>query len=203
MQPLILFGIQFVSNIVGKFILPLMLTGVALGIVSNISSKIQINKLSTIFKKSTIWIMGIVFTILLSAISIEGSLTSSVDGTTSKITKSAVSTFVPVVGKILGDSVDTVLGASNILKNAVGILGIIAILGICIVPIIKLCVLTVIFFLMSSLVEPIADEKITKLLSTIGDGYKILLGIMFAISFLFIMGVTLMIKLSNSTLMYG
>ena len=51
-------------------------------------------------------------------------------GITAKTTKAAVSNFIPVVGKILGDAVDTVIGCSNILKNAVGIVGVIIILSI-------------------------------------------------------------------------
>lgn len=53
-------------------------------------------------------------------LSLEGTLTSSVDGMTAKTTKAVVTSAVPVVGKILGETVDAVLGCSNILKNAVG-----------------------------------------------------------------------------------
>ena len=53
-------------------------------------------------------------------LSLEGTLTSSVDGITAKTTKAVVTSAVPVVGKILGETVDAVLGCSNILKNAVG-----------------------------------------------------------------------------------
>ncbi len=70
--------------------------------------------------------------------SVEGSLSSTVDGITAKTTKAAVSNFIPVVGKILGDAVDTVMGCSNILKNAVGIVGVVVVIAICVGPIIKL-----------------------------------------------------------------
>ena len=53
-------------------------------------------------------------------LSIEGTLTSSVDGITAKTTKAVVTSAIPVVGKILGETVDAVLGSANILKNAVG-----------------------------------------------------------------------------------
>ncbi len=53
-------------------------------------------------------------------LSLEGTLTSSVDGITLKTTKAVVTSSIPVVGKLLGETVDAVLGCSNILKNAVG-----------------------------------------------------------------------------------
>lgn len=41
-------------------------------------------------------------------------------GITAKTTKAVVTSAIPVVGKLLGETVDAVLGSANILKNAVG-----------------------------------------------------------------------------------
>ena len=67
-------------------------------------------------------------------------------------------------GKILGDSVDSVLGCGLVLKNALGVVGVIIIIGICITPIIRLSILTIMYNLSSAIIEPLADEKIVKLL---------------------------------------
>lgn len=113
-----------------------------------------------------------------------------------------VSTAIPVVGKILGDAVDTVLGCGIVLKNAIGFVGIIIILGICVVPIIKLTVLSITYKLLAALASPIADEKISKLLDQIGDVFKIFLAILSSISFMIIIGTSLVLKISNSGMMY-
>ena len=134
--------------------------------------------------------------------SIEGTLTSSVDGLTAKTAKAAVSSFIPVVGKILGDAVDTVIGCSAVLKNAVGLVGIIIIIGICILPIIRLAILTISYYLAAAICEVIADEKIVKLLDQMAGSFKILLAILFAASTMLLIGITLVIKISNSGLMY-
>lgn len=163
-QPVLLFLINFIGNMITNVLLPLILVGTALGIISKISDRIQISKLSKYFQSTTIWILGIALTLFVGILSLEGSLTSSVDGITAKTAKAAVSNFIPVVGKILGDAVDTVIGCSNILKNAVGIVGVIVVIGICIVPIIKLAILMATYYLASAICEPIADEKIISLL---------------------------------------
>ena len=201
-QPVILFLISFIGNGILTVILPLLLVSTVLGIVSNISDKIQINKLSKYFKSSIVWILGIALTIFVGALSIEGTLTSSVDGLTAKTAKAAVSNFIPVVGKILGDAVDTVIGCSAVLKNAVGLVGIIIIIGICILPIIRLSILTISYYLATAICEVIADEKIVKLLEQMAGSFKILLAILFATSTMLLIGVTLVIKISNSGLMY-
>lgn len=201
-QPVLLFLITFIGNIITTFLLPLILIGTALSIVSKVSDKVQIDKLAKYFKTSVVWVLGIVLTIFVGVLSLEGSLTSSVDGITAKTAKAAVSNFIPVVGKILGDAVDTVIGCSNILKNAVGIVGVIVVIGICILPIIKLAILTITYYIAGALCQPIADDKIVSLLSGMGDTFKVLLAMLISVSVMLMIGITLVIKISNSGLMY-
>lgn len=203
LQPMILFIITFIGNFINTILIPITLISVALAVISNISDKIKIDKLSNFLNKSVIWILGIVLTIFVGVSSLEGSITNGVDALTVKTTKAAVSNFIPFVGKILGDAVDTVLSCSNILKNAVGIVGIITILGLCITPIIKLATLMGIYYLGAALCQTIADEKIVKLLNQIGGTFRLLFAIMCGISAMLIVGVTLVIKISNSGLMLG
>ena len=202
-QPIILFLITIIGNLIVNVIIPIVLVSTALGIISQISDKVQINKLSKFFKSSAVWVLGVVLTLFVGVTSLEGTLSSSIDGITAKTTKTAVSSFIPVVGKILGDAVDTVMGCSVILKNALGIVGVIIIIGICIIPIIKLVTLMTVYYLGAALCEPIADGKIIKLLTHMGDTFKLLLAILSSVSVMLIIGITLVIKISNSGVMYN
>lgn len=202
-QPVILWLIVLLGNGITMYILPILLISTVLGIVSNLSDKIQIGKLSKMLKSSIVWIMGFVLTLFVSFLSLEGTLTSGVDGLTLKGLKSASSTFIPVVGKVLSDSVDTVLGATAVIKNAVGIVGIIVVLGICVVPIIKLIVLNILYNLSAAIAEPLADKKIINVMEQIADTFKVLLAIMFSISALLIVGIAIILKISNTGLMMG
>ncbi len=202
LEPIILFMINFIGNLIETIFIPLTLIIAVICIVSKISDKVQIEKLAKFMKSSMVWVLGIILTIFVGVLSIEGTLSSSVDGITAKTAKAVVSSAVPIVGKILGDAVDTVLGCGIVLKNAVGFVGVIVIIGICIMPIIKLGILTICYKLASSVCEPISDGKIVSLLEQIGDIFKILLAILSAISFMVIIGTTLVIKISNSGMMY-
>lgn len=201
-QPIILFIINLISNIFQSIIIPIILVGTALAIVSKISDRIQIDKLSKFLKSSSVWAIGILLTIFVGVLSIEGTLGSSVDGITAKTAKAAVSSFIPVVGKVLGDAVDTVIGCSAILKNAIGIVGVIVVIAICITPILKLAIITIIYHLTAALCEPIADSKIVSLITQMADTFKILLAILCSISVMLIIGITLVINISNTGLMY-
>lgn len=138
LQPVIMFSVNFIGNMIHSVILPVVLVASSLSIVSKISDKVQIDRLSKMFKSGITWFLGISLTIFVAVVSLEGSLSSSVDGISAKTTKAVVSSAIPIVGKILGDAVDSVLGCGIILKNAVGIVGVVVILGICIGPILKL-----------------------------------------------------------------
>ena len=201
-KPILLFLINFIGNFIIDFILPLVIIGTALSIVSKISNKVRIDKFAKFLKSSGIWILGTIMTLFVTVLSLEGSITGAVDGVTAKTTKAAVSTVIPVVGKILGDAADAVLGCAGILKNAVGFVGVIVICGICLSPIIKLTLLSFTYYIASCVCQPIADEKILGLLDNISDTFKILLAIIFCISVMLIVGLTIVIKVSNGTLLY-
>lgn len=202
LQPIILFLITFIGNFIIGIIIPFVLISTSLGVVSKISDRVQVDKLSKFFKTSVVWVLGVVLTLFVGIVSVEGTLSSTVDGVTAKTAKAAVSSFIPVVGKILGDAVDTVIGCSSILKNATGIVGIIILIGIAIMPVIKLTILMAIYYLGAALCQPIADSKIISLLDQMGDTFKTLLAIMCSISVMFIIGTTLVINISNSGMMY-
>lgn len=202
LEPIILFMINFIGNLVQDILIPIILIITSISIISKISDKVQIEKIPKFLKSSTIWFLGLVLTIFVGVVSLEGTLSSSVDGITAKTAKTLVSSAVPVVGKILGDVVDSVLGCGLILKNAVGFVGVIIIVGICILPILKLSVLTFSYKLVASISEVIADSKIVKLLDEISDIFKILLAILVSISFMVIIGTTLLVKMSNTGMMF-
>ena len=197
LEPIILIIIEFISNIILTLILPGVSIITALMVVSKLSDKVQIGKLTKFLKSSIVWFLGIILTVFVGVVSLEGTLASSVDGITAKTAKAAVSSMIPVVGKILGDSVDSVLGCGLVLKNALGVVGVIIIIGICATPIIKLSVLTIMYSLSSAIIEPLADEKIVKLLEDFSGIFKLLLGILCAVAVLLIIGTTLVIKISN------
>lgn len=202
LEPILLFLIEFIGNIIVTLILPIVSLITALVIISKLSDKVQISKLAGFMKSSIIWFLGIILTVFVGVLSLEGTLTSSIDGITAKTAKAAVSSLIPVVGKILGDTVDSVLGCGLILKNAVGIVGVIVIIGICILPVIKLATLSIMYSIASAVIEPLADSRIVKLLNEMSGIFKLLLAILCSVSVLLIIGTTLVIKISNSGMMY-
>ena len=202
LEPILLFTINFIGNLIQDVLMPIVLLFASLSIISKISDKVQINKLSKMLKSGVTWVLGIILTIFVGIVSLEGTLSSTVDGITAKTTKAIVSSAIPVVGKVLGDTVDSVLGCGIVIKNALGVVGVLVVVGICIIPVLKLGVLTICYKLTAGISETIADKKIVELLDQMGDVFKLLLGMISALSVMLIIGITLVIKISNSGMMY-
>ena len=202
LEPIVLFISNFIGNIIVDALIPIVLIIVVFSIISKISDRVQVEKISKFLKSGVVWFLGIVLTIFVGVVSLEGTLSSSVDGITAKTAKAVVSSVIPVVGKVLGDVVDSVLGCGVVLKNAVGVVGVIVIIGICILPVLKIATLSIMYSLASAVVQPVADDKIVKLLDEMSGVFKLLLAILCSLSVILIIGVTLVIKISNSGMMY-
>lgn len=201
-EPILILIITFIGNFINNVLIPVVLVSTALGIISKISEQAQVDKLSKFLKKGSLWVLTTVLTLFISLATLEGGITSGLDGITLKAGKSVVSNAIPVVGKILGDAIDTVLGYSNIIKNAVGVVGIVVIVCICLRPILNLTALTITYYLGAALCEPIADKKIVELIEQIAGTFKVLLAIIFTITVMLIIGIAIVMKISNSGLMY-
>ena len=96
-EPILLFMIEFITNMIKTLVIPIISIITVLIIISKITDKVQICKLGNFLKSSVVWVLGIILTIFVGVVSLEGSLTSSVDGVTAKTAKAAVSSLIPIV----------------------------------------------------------------------------------------------------------
>ena len=96
-EPILLFMIEFITNMIKTLVIPIISIITVLIIISKITDKVQISKLGNFLKSSGVWALGIILTIFVGVVSLEGSLTSSVDGVTAKTAKAAVSSLIPIV----------------------------------------------------------------------------------------------------------
>lgn len=200
-KPVILGAVSIISTLMKDIILPLIFYSTVVGIICKISSRIQINKISSLIRQISTAIIGISLTIFIGVISIQGTMTAKVDGVTIRTAKFAVDKFVPIVGKFLSDVMETVVGCSMVLKNAVGAIGMISLFFICIIPIIKILSLIFIYKVAGALVEPITNNKIVDCLNEISKSLIMLLATVTSVGVMFFIAVTIIIGAGNATVM--
>lgn len=200
-QPIILGSISAVSTLMKDLVLPLILISSVIGIVSNISEKLQISKLSEFIRRGVIYIIGISITLFMGTMTIKGAIGSKIDGLTIRTAKFAVNKFIPIVGNFLSDTMETVVGCSMVIKNAVGIFGLLALFLITIVPVIKITALILVYKFTIVVVEPIANKRIVNCLSDISKSLTLVLATVAIVGIMFFIVISIIIGTGNATVM--
>lgn len=200
-SPLMLLLVSVVSLIVKNLVLPFLLISAALTCVNDLTEKYQLNHLTNIFRQSGMIVLGFVMMIFIGVITIQGVAGSIADGVALRTAKFATATFIPVVGKVFADTVELVMGASLLLKNSIGIFGVIAIGTICLLPMIKILSLAFIMKMTGALIEPIGDYKLAKCLTSMGDHLLLVVGALLTVILMFFLTITMIVGAGSVALM--
>lgn len=200
-KPLIFASIGFTSTIIKNVVIPLTILSAILAVVTNISDKINVSKLATFIKQLCLSIFGLMLTIFFGVMSVQGIMASSSDGVVMRTARYASDRFVPIVGGFLSEALDTVMGCSLLIKNAVGLVGLVILLMIILTPIIKVLSLIIVYKIATAVIEPISESKIVDCLNGISSSLVLLLATIISASLLFIMAVTIIVGAGNITAM--
>jgi stage III sporulation protein AE len=201
LQPILVMVVQVSATIIKNVLIPLIVLSTIISIVDNVSDKIQITRFSAFLKHITQWSLGIILTVFVAIVSLQGSLGAVVDGVTSKTAKFAINTFIPVAGKYLADAADTVIGCTLLIKNAVGVAILIGIIGICLIPIVEMLAVILIYRVTCVLLEPLAEDRIIKCVGEVASSMTYILGTVASVAFMFLITVTVLILASNISVM--
>lgn len=126
------------------------------------------------------WVVTAILTVLLIGfvgyLTVSGVIAGTADAVAVKTAKFAVSSMVPVVGGILSDAAETVLAGAGILKNAVGVFGMLAVLSMCLVPFLQLGVHYLAYKVAAALSATVAEGRVSGLIDGIGSAFGLILG---------------------------
>ncbi|GIO28558.1 stage III sporulation protein AE [Ornithinibacillus bavariensis] len=200
-HPIIVFLINFSGVLVSNFIMPLLFISALLIIVSSLSENHKVTHLAELFRSVSIGVLGIFLTIFLGVLSVQGAASAIQDGVAMKTAKFVTGNFIPVVGRTFTDAADTVLSASLLLKNAVGIVGLAIIIFIVLFPAIKIFVIALIYKFAAAILQPIADGPIITSLNTISKYIVLILACLLAVSLMFFLAIVIIVTASNITLL--
>lgn len=200
-QPILIMIVEVAATVFKNIFIPMIFLSTILSIVNNVSDKIHVSKLADFLKQITKWALGLILTVFVGIVSIQGSMGAVVDGVTSKTAKFAIGAFIPVVGGYLADAAETVIGCTLLIKNAAGVAVMLGIIGICLVPLLKIFALIALYRITCVLIEPIAEKRITGCINDIAGSLTYILGIAASVAFMFLISVTAIITASNLSAM--
>lgn len=124
-------------------------------------------------------VVRLVLVLLVSAFTIYLSLTSlvasSADVMATKAAKTAISTFVPVVGGIISDAAGSVVAGAGIVRASVGVFGLVAVLAVCLLPFLRLGARYLLFKLSGTLALSCTSDRLSRLIEGAADVYGLIL----------------------------
>ncbi len=201
LQPFLLVFLSFMSTFSQDIIFPLIFLTAVLAIANNISDHFKISRLTDFFKQLTKVGIGLVLTLFIGVITVEGAAGAVVDGVTLRTAKYMTGAFVPVAGSMFADALDAVIGGSLLLKNAIGLTGVLVLGAIVLFPVIKILTLAIIYRLASALLQPLGDSLLANTLEEMSGCLFLTFAAVASVAIMFFMTITIIVGTANFTVM--
>lgn len=199
-HPLIIFLVNISGWLVSVFIMPLLFMSALLGIVSTLS-EYKLTKLSDLLRNIALFTLAAFFAVFLGVMSVQGAAAAISDGLMVKSAKFFTANFLPVVGRMFTEAADTVIGASVILKNTVGIAGLLILLCITAFPLLKVLSLAFIYNVAAAVLQPLGKGPVTDSLVIMAKSMFYLFSALAIVSLMFFLALTIIITSGNISLM--
>lgn len=200
-HPLIIFMINISGMMISYVVFPLLFLSAMLSIVSLFSERYKVTQLATLLRNIAMGVLGSFLTIFLAVISIQGATSAVTDGVTLRTAKYITGNFIPIVGRMFSDAADTVLNASLLVKNAVGLAGVLILITLCAFPALKILVLALIYNISSAVLQPLGNSPIISALGTIGKSLLFVFAALATVGLMFFLAITIIIAAGNISMM--
>lgn len=121
------------------------------------------------------WLLTGSLVLFTGYLTLSGAVSTSADALTVQVTRSAVGAM-PVVGRILSDAAGSVLAGAGVVKNAIGVFGLLGVLAACLGPFVRLGVQYLLYKLTAFLAGMTAAPELAKLIDALGSVFGLMLG---------------------------
>lgn len=187
-----------VTSVVTSVVLPLFIAATTVGIIGHLSKNVKLSKLTSFFKSCADFILGGIFGIFATFLSVQGLTGAIADTVSVKTAKFALQSYVPLLGGYLSDGFDLVLAGLVLIKNSAGLVVTLLILSAIIVPVVEIAVFSLGLKLVGGLIEPFSDERFSAMLGGVSKNLGVLIAIVLGVGFMFILTVMLVVATCNA-----
>lgn len=196
-HPLLFTVVNLVATLTHSLILPLVIVSAILGILGTFSKEFPLKKLSGLVRQWTMTILGLLFILFFGVLAVRGAIAPVSDGIALKTAKFLTGTFVPVIGARMAEAVEVVVGSSLLIKNAIGVFGMLVVFGVAAFPALKVFSVLLIYRLATALIEPLVDERLVDAMGSMANSLSLLLACLLTVGLMFFISLTVLVGLGN------
>ena len=175
LEPVIVFISTGVTTIIATLTKIVVILYFVLTVVGELTDTIKLDRLKSLVSSVFKWGIGLIFTVFMGYMSLNGIVSSGRDGLSVKTAKYALKSYIPLVGGYLSDSYDLFRVGGVLIKNSVGIVGVAILFGMVIKKVLSLGVFKLGLSLASGLTEPLNTTKVTRFLSSLSSLFNFLI----------------------------
>lgn len=196
-NPLVAILTTCVSVVFDKILYPIFIVMLIFNILGNITKNIRLDKFQSFLGSVFKWMVGMVFTLFAGFLSIQGISAGKFDGISIKATKFAVKSYIPIIGSYISDGMDFIILGSILVKNTVGLIGIVILFLSIISPIITIVVVKLALSLVSAVLELSGNYRMSNFLSSCSKILIYPIVIIIGVAFMYIMTISLIMYTAN------
>lgn len=196
-QPLLSIIATSIISIFSGVVITLITTILILTILNNLVKDVKLNKLIDFCSSLVKWIIGATFTIFLGYTTVLGVIAGGKDNISIKTAKYAINNLVPIVGGYLSSSFEIFRAGSVLLKNSLGVVGLIIVMIIALVPAIKMILHNLLLKFSSGLIEITGENSIANLLSDLTKVFNFLLASLMTVFLMVFVIILLVVMTAN------
>ena len=163
------------SSAVSEILIPMLYIFLCLCVICKVFSQPLIVQMQKFLKWLMTWSLKIILYVFTGYISITGVIGGTTDATMLKATKLTISGVVPVVGNVISDASEAVLVSAGIMKNAVGIYGLLVIIAIWIGPFLQTGIRYLLLKMTSGISEMFAVKPMAELIKEFSSAMGLVL----------------------------
>lgn len=176
---LTLLSVHILQLLFIKMVLPLIQIYVVFLFFNQLTQEDLFSQASEFLKTLLEWILKTTTAILVGLQTIQCLVAPAVD-TLKNSTAHRIVKALPGVGGLMDSAAETIAGSALVIKNAVGVAGMIAVLLICLLPFLKLGLSVLLFRLLCAMLQPISEKRMVDCIRSFSDGVMLLMKTMLA-----------------------
>ncbi|MEG0126886.1 MAG: stage III sporulation protein AE, partial [Clostridia bacterium] len=200
-QPAVMAAAGTMTTLVQHVTMPFAISVATLTMVGGMSESLRVSKLCRLFRQVANWTLGLGLTVFIGVMTVQGMGAAAVDGVSIRTAKYAMDNFIPIVGGMFADTVDTLVGCSLLIQNAVGVLGLLLLLGKLMMPLLRTVATLFLYRATAALLEPMSDNPLCRCIGDYADVFSLLLIIQMSVGAMFILLVAQLLTVGNLTVM--
>ena len=194
-QATLLGASQLLAWLMQSVVLPVLTVSLAFGCAGSVAEEFCLDRFSQTLHKGVLWGLGLFSTVFSFLLSLQQMAASAGDSLGGRVMRFSLSSFVPVVGGLLGEAYSTVVGCAGLLRTTVGCFGVVAVV-LMVLPTLLSCVCwSVGLHLAGDAAALFALGPVEKLCRTAAGAVRVLIAVLASVALLMIIS-TLIVSMT-------